>query len=38
MTLFHLLGEASKECNPANIYLLDSLPVAVPADRRIDPT
>lgn len=35
MTLFHLLGEVSRESNSENIYLLDSLPVAVCDNYRI---
>jgi len=35
MTLFRLLGEVSKEGNPENIYLLDSLPVAACDNYRI---
>lgn len=35
MTLFHLLGEVRKACNPENICLLDNLPVAVCDNYRI---
>jgi hypothetical protein len=35
MTLFHRLDQVSKACIPENIYLLDSLPIAVCDNYRV---